>query len=183
MRRHARQKVSRELKQSDAYNELIENWLSRPLWSSLHAYLTVKPIEASPVNICKKFKVSLHEAVDAVDGLEKLSLLLKDCGYYRAKKLNFIIESENCDKEKHIEFHKFKVRDTLTQVNAENLKHGIHGVFTTSNVLLEQFDRDFKSLLKKFYEESSRVSDADIVCNATSTLVSVSKIEQNKGEE
>lgn len=125
------------------YERLIEDWLSLPLWSSLHAYSTALPLPASYSLLANKFKASIEEIEEAIEGLVELSLLERKGNFYHAKKLIFIID--DFSKEQGLEYFLLKSKLTLSECTPSSLKHGRTYVIASNDHIVEWFNKEYKA--------------------------------------
>ena len=159
-----------------AHKELLENWFCFPLWQSIHAHLVVYPIGASPRLVAKKFNATLDEAVDAVDGLEQLGLLIKDGPLYKAGKMKFIVQEEEMDKETVLEYHRLNVKEILIQLSTKNLHQAKSHVISSNEETMKWFNDEYAKLLDALFEKSEKIEKPEKVYNLNSTIIKTSNI-------
>ena len=160
----------------------MRNWLSLSLWPSLHAYLTAKSLPASAKAVAEKFDVSLEEAHEAVEGLEKLGLLRIEDNRYEAKEMNFVLTKEELSSEKVLKHHIIKTKDMLSQMHGLNIRQGHTYTIATDEACMNSFIRGYKKLVDELYEKSKSVKEGGIY-NISSSIIKTSSLDDEKGEK
>ncbi|MCB9026116.1 MAG: DUF4423 domain-containing protein [Bdellovibrionaceae bacterium] len=140
----------------DDFNNLVEDFYNNITWRQLHALLTLKPISASPNNVATLFNIPLDEAVDAIEGLFSLGLLIKNGDTYVAGKKQFLIPDNLNTRENRTSEHVNQSRQILNKVDS-TLDFGAWTHYlAASKEDMHWFRSEFKKLI---LELESRVTN------------------------
>lgn len=140
------------------FDDCLENFEANWIWRAVHALVGHPEFQMSATWISRKLGISLHEAVEAIEGLEYIGLIKKTPTGVKASHVQLLFpeQSEANAIQKKIVLHRVLTEQILNQMQPQN-KQGFHvHVQSTRLECVKKLYNDFLESLNEFTAESEK---------------------------
>jgi uncharacterized protein DUF4423 len=132
------------------------NWV----WRAVEALVQAKDFNPDPVWIADRLNISAEAAKDALEGLVRIGLIVKDGESFKAATNFYNYDSNQIDRSDMFYIHT-KIRDQVSlRINTKDCFSNM--IFLSNKELISKFYSQFSNIIEKLNEEALKAECKEV---------------------
>lgn len=158
----------------------LENWAGNWIWRAVHCLANSTDFNPSPKWIAQRLNITVENAVDALEGLERLKMIERNGSTFKVVTDWVKLGPSEIDR-RHLLFQHSKIAlQLITKLKAHD-KYGCE-ILLGKKELISKYGSRFKALYNEMREEGVRSGGTDVIASEVSFMV-LTGTEGQRGEQ